>query len=164
MISILHTCKAARYSLPILAISLLMGFAPHQCSSQNTPSSYSKRSYPLAPVENHQIEVLKDKVDLPDLPAYSGKSKFVRGYVEAAAKGGTRYDLTFEAEESQSQILDWYDNVFRMYKWTQIERRDSSVSALHKEGHYAVISTNPIRTKEGKAKCYISLHYKLAVR
>jgi len=163
LISTFQTFRAVRYILPCAGILLLASFSPSQCLSQ-TPSSYSKKPYALAPVENHQIDVLKNTIDLPDLPSYSGKSKFVRGYVEAGAKGETRYDMTLEAEESDSQILDWYSNVFRMYKWNQIDRKETSVSALHKDGHYATISTNPTRTKDGKARCFISLHYKLFVR
>lgn len=154
----------ARILCPIYALMLLPVLCPQISFSQNTPAGYRKQAYPLNAEEGHKVDALKEKVDLPDLPAYSGKSKFVGGYVEAGAKGGTRYDMTFEAEESESQILDWYDNVFRMYKWKKIDRAQTSVSASHKEGHYATVSTNSVLLKDGKTRCRISLHYKLAVK
>jgi hypothetical protein len=148
---------------------LLTGLAAGQqmSSAQNTPSSYRQKPYQIAPEENHKLDQLRDKVDLPDLPMYTGKAKFVSGTVEQGAKGGPRYSMVFEAEEPQSQVIDWYDNVFRMYKWNGIQKSTSSVSASHKEGHYASISSDAIvRTNVSSPKIHSSftVHYQMAVR
>ena len=157
------------WSLLIASIFLLSTYAvgPQISSAQNTPSSYRTKPYQLNPEENHKLEPLRDKVDLPDLPAYTGKARFVTGTVEQAAKGGPRYAMVFEAEEPQSQVIDWYDNVFRMYKWKSIQKNTSSVSASHKEGHFASVSTDAV-VKPGvsnkKINSSFTVHYQMAVR
>lgn len=153
----------------LTSILLLTGLAVGQqmSSAQNTPSSYRQKPYQISPAENHKLDQLKDKVDLPDMPAYTGKAKFVTGTVEQSAKGGPRYSMVFEAEEPQSQVIDWYDNVFRMYKWTGIQKSTSSVSASHKEGHFASIQTDEVvRTGVNNPKIHSSfkVHYQMAVR
>ncbi len=157
------------WSLLFASILLLSTMAAGQqmSSAQNTPSAYRQRPYQLNPEENHKLEQLRDKVDLPDLPAYTGKAKFVMGNVEQSAKGGPRYSMVFEAEEPQSQVIEWYDNVFRMYKWKNIDRATSSVSATHKDGHFASISTDSI-VKPGasaaKIRSSFTVRYQMAVR
>ncbi len=97
----------------------------------------------------------------------TGKAKFVSGTVEQGAKGGPRYSMVFEAEEPQNQVVDWYDNVFRMYKWGSIQKSTSSVSATHKEGHFASISTDDkVNAGANNPKIHSSftVHYQMAVR
>ncbi len=166
------TSKRRRAWGLLLASSLAVsGLAAGQqfSSAQNTPSAYSSKPYKLNPEEGHKLDRLRDKVDLPDLPAYTGKAKFVQGTVEQSAKGGPRYAMVFEAEEPQSQIIDWYDNVFRMYKWASIKKAASSVTATHKEGHYASVSTDAVvdpGTKASNPKIHSSftVHYQMVVR
>ncbi|MCC7528003.1 MAG: hypothetical protein IT342_05735 [Candidatus Melainabacteria bacterium] len=162
-------CKQSRAWGIFASILLLTGLAAGQqmSSAQNTPSSYRQKPYPIAQEENHKLDQLRDKVDLPDLPSYTGKAKFVSGTVEQGAKGGPRYSMVFESEEPQSQVIDWYDNVFRMYKWNGIQKSTSSVSANHKEGHYASISSDAVvRTGVSSPKIHSSftVHYQMAVR
>ena len=162
-------CKHRRAWGLLASILLLAGLAAGQqmSSAQNTPSAYRSKPYPIAPEENHKLDQLRDKVDLPDLPTYTGKAKFVSGTVEQGAKGGPRYSMVFEAEEPQNQVVDWYDNVFRMYKWNDIQKSTSSVSANHKEGHYASVSTDAVvRTGVNNPKVHSSftVHYQMAVR
>lgn len=135
-------------------------------SAQNTPPAYRTRPYQLSPEDNHKLDQLKDKVDLPDLPAFTGKARFVTGTVEQGSKGGPRYSMVFEAEEPQNQVIDWYDNVFRMYKWNNIQKSASSVSATHKEGHFASVSTDSVVRTGGNARVHSSftVHYQMAVR
>lgn len=157
------------WGLLLASVFLISTFAAGQISSaqQMKPSAYSRKPYQLNPEENHKLEQLRDKVDLPDLPSYTGKSKFVSGSVEQSAKGGPRYSMVFEAEEPQSQVIEWYDNVFRMYKWKDIQKSTSSVSAAHKEGHYASVSTDSIVRPGGanpKVKSSFTVHYQMAVR
>ena len=156
------------WSLLIASVLLLSGIAAGQqiSSAQNTPSSYRQKPYQLAPEENHKLDRLRDKVDLPDLPAFTGKAKFVTGTIEQSSKGGPRYQMTFEAEEPQAQVIDWYDNVFRMYKWKDIKRSSSAVSATHKEGHFASISTDSVVRPGTNSRAHSSftVHYQMSVR
>lgn len=163
------TSKQRRaWSLLISSILLALAMASGQqiSSAQNTPPAYRTKPYQLAPEDNHKLDQLRDKVDLPDLPPFTGKAKFVTGTVEQGAKGGPRYQMVFEAEEPQSQVIEWYDNVFRMYKWSNIQKSTSSVTATHKDGHYAAISTDSV-VKPGtnsRAHSSFTVHYQMSVR
>lgn len=153
----------------LAGLLLLSSLSTVQISSaqQQKPSAYRSTPYQLAPAENHKLEPLRDKVDLPDLPTFTGKARFMSGNVEQGAKGGPRYSMIFEAEEPQSQVVEWYDNVFRMYKWKNIQKSTSSVSAMHKDGHFASVSTNAIArpgASSAKIQSSFTLHYQMAVR
>lgn len=144
-------------------LTLAIGAQPASFA-QSTPASYRKQPYPVKPAEEHTLTQLKDKVDLPELPAYTGKSRFTNGYVESDAKGGPRYSMVFSAQEPESQILDWYENVFRMYKWNGVKRDGSSVSGSHKQGHYASVKTDHIFTKDNRPLTSIKVHYQMSVK
>jgi hypothetical protein len=164
-----ETSKPKRAWSLLIASALLLSFlaAGQQMSNaQNTPSVYRTKPYQIGQEETHKLDQLKDKVDLPDLPSFTGKAKFVTGTVEQSAKGGPRYSMTFEAEEPQNQVIDWYDNVFRMYKWANIQKATTSVSAVHKEGHFASVSTDAVVKTGGNARIHSSftVHYQMAVR
>jgi len=157
------------WSLFIASALVLSGLAAGQqiSSAQNTPSAYRKNPYQLNPQDSHKLDRLRDKVDLPDLPPFTGKAKFVSGTVEQGAKGGPRYSMVFEAEEPQNQIVDWYDNVFRMYKWNGIQKSTSSVSATHKEGHFASVSTDAVvnpGVNNPRIHSSFTVHYQMSVR
>jgi hypothetical protein len=163
-------CKPRKaWSLVIASALVLSGLAAGQqnSSAQNTPPAYRQKAYPLNSADSHRLEQLRDKVDLPDLPPFTGKAKFVSGTVEQGAKGGPRYSMVFEAEEPQNQVVDWYDNVFRMYKWNGIQKSTSSVSATHKEGHFASVSTDSVvnaGAHNPKIHSSFTVHYQMAVR
>ncbi len=149
-------CAAAILLLPVLGTQMSI--------AQNTPGSYRKTPYKLAPEETHKLDMLKDKVDLPDLPAYTGKARFVTGSVENSSKGGPKYSFCFEADEKKDQILEWYENVFRMYKWPKVTKTESSIEAKHKDGHYATVMTSTLVGKDGKHRTSFTVHYSMAVR
>ncbi|MBC7996726.1 MAG: hypothetical protein IAF58_02215 [Leptolyngbya sp.] len=132
--------------------------------AQPTAPAYRKEPYAIKPAENHSSTQLKDKVDLPDLPSYTGKAKFTNGYVESDAKGGPRYSMSFSAQEPEGQILDWYENVFRMYKWKNIKRDEIHVAATHKDGHYASVKTDHMFTKDNRPLTSIQVHYQMSVK
>lgn len=148
----------------IVVLSSMAG--PQLSNAQNTPPAYRQKPYQLNPAENHKLENLKDKVDLPDLPAYTGKSKFISGSVEQGSKGGPRYQMVFETEEPQNQVIDWYENVFRMYKWTDIQKSHSSISATHKDGHFASIATDALINPgvPSRSRSSFTIQYQMSVR
>lgn len=62
------------------------------------------------------IEPLKDKVDLPNLPSFTGHAKFVTGSIHPSDKGSS-YVQVFVAKEDRKLVFDWYKNTLSMYKW-----------------------------------------------
>ncbi|MBX9951387.1 MAG: hypothetical protein K2Y39_19620 [Candidatus Obscuribacterales bacterium] len=161
MVSMICKQNVGRKAVVCLAAFAFSFLSVGETLAQNNSSRQSK---PASTNEEHQVERLREKVDLPDLPAYTGKAKFVSGSVEQSSKGGPRYAMVFEAQEPEGQVLDWYEGVFRMYKWGRISRTGSSIAASHKDGHYASIQSDQVIRRDGKSRSSFTVHYKMAVR
>jgi len=76
---------------------------------------------------------LTNRVELPDLPEYTGHAKLVGG----TQSGGTddvdqSVNLVYQAREDSTTIINWYRTVLGMYKW------DIGSATVR-----AVIATNP---------------------
>lgn len=83
---------------------------------------------------------LKDKVSLEGIPEYTGKSKFVNGLVyEKVGKQGANYVMTFNVKETKSQVKDWYQGVFQMYKWNITHNDADSLMAFDKNRNSCII-------------------------
>lgn len=166
----MSTSKAGLISITTKAtVAVIVSF---QCAAfaqwGNTTPSKTSQGFPSKDKQNapqqHTIERLKSKVELPDLPDYTGKSKFLDGSVEPAAKGGPRYQMSFDAQEPRSQVLDWYGNVFRMYNWKMTQRTDSSIMARHKDGHKCTVTAQRFRYPGGRENCRFSVMFQVASR
>ncbi|HEY9786387.1 MAG TPA: hypothetical protein V6D17_13350 [Candidatus Obscuribacterales bacterium] len=129
-------------------------FKPHQ---KNRPTAKKHSSV-------HNLTKVTKVPDLPDLPNYTGKSKFIGGSFEEAARGGPIYSLNFNAEETESQVLDWYANVFRMYKWKVSSRMDTSIRAVHQDGHTCSVSTSSPLQPDGKSRSGFNVVYQIVSR
>jgi len=86
------------------------------------------------------IQALKDSPELPQLPAYSGKSKFFHGYSQPTEKGWTNYQLTYLCKESPDDVKNWYQNAFNSYQWRTLRAAPQTLSANHKDGHICTVT------------------------
>jgi hypothetical protein len=92
---------------------------------------------------NANIQQLKDTPELPQLPSYSGKLKFLRGYCQPSGKGWTVYQISFLTKEDPPKVKDWYENALGMYKWKILSSAGQTLTANHKDGHICTIIFNP---------------------
>jgi len=83
----------------------------------------------------------KDVPDLPDLPSYSGKPKFIRGYMEDN-NGYTVYQMSFLTKEDPQEVKNWYHNALHMYQWKIWNEKSQTITATHKDGHVCTITVN----------------------
>jgi hypothetical protein len=102
-------------------------------------------------------KALTSKVDLPDLPDFTGQVKLERGLsYPANDQVEQTYAFIYQAKDDPARIIDWYRTALNMYKWDL----DGSTSK-------AILGTNP-RTgnscsiycdNEGAAGCKLHVSY-----
>jgi hypothetical protein len=85
------------------------------------------------------MQKLKEQPELPQLPSYSGKTKFVQGCVQTDDKGRSTYQFDLLTKEHPQQVKDWYQNAFNMYKWQMIDASTSSMTADAPNGNSCTI-------------------------
>jgi hypothetical protein len=110
---------------------------PHQ-SATNPPNLWGAQNKNI----NTTVQFLKEAPDLPQLPAYSGKSKFLQGCLQPTERGWTNYQMSYLAKEAPLEVKDWYQNVFNSYQWKTIHAGQQSLSANHKDGHVCTVIVN----------------------
>ena len=71
---------------------------------------------------------LREPVDLPDLPRFSGHSKFMLGHLRTTQQGQACL-MTFQVKESPQQVMDWYTSVLSMQQWKTVSQAAGSISA-----------------------------------
>ena len=103
---------------------------------------------------------LKEQPELPQLPAYSGKSKFENGAVRSNAEGWTVYTMSILAQERPEEVRNWYHNAFSMYQWKIPSSANLTISAEQKNGNTCCIMVNPIREPNYKSR--VRLTYTMA--
>lgn len=89
---------------------------------------------PEAPVPAYtEPRALSNKVELPDLPEFTGQAKLEKGTQLAGNDQVERtYCYLYQAREDAARIVDWYRSALSMYKWDV----DSSTAK-------AIMATNP---------------------
>lgn len=111
------------------------------------------------PLKSKQRPVCSDKVlacaataaalAVPGLPNYPGQVKFLMGTRSPNTNGGAYIALHYSAKEEQKDIIDWYLQAARNYKWN-IDRRDGTVSSIMLNNSAGAICTigvtNPTTT------------------
>lgn len=130
--------------------------AQSQVSQNNAQPGGTRRNDP----KNEHIQPLKEAPELPQLPAYSGKSKFFQGYVQPTERGWVTYQLSYYVKEAPRDVRDWYQNAFNSYQWTTMRAGAQSLSANHKDGHICTVTINT--TKEPGYQTQLALFYNQA--
>lgn len=89
------------------------------------------------------IQQLTDTPELPQLPGYSGKLKFLRGCIQPTGKGWTVYQISYLTKEEPLKVKDWYENALGMYEWKILSSAGQTLTANHKQGHVVTLIFNP---------------------
>jgi hypothetical protein len=105
----------------------------------------------------HNPTKLIERLDLPDLPEYKGKAKFVGGSADPSALG-SNYVEHFVAEEEPNQVLDWYKRALTSANWKIINSDRSSITARKSDGTSCVIIVNPSYSHGARTEFELSYH------
>jgi len=118
--------------------SLLSCLGLFACLTDSGLTAVQAQTAPVKPSAITRLRVAEEKafsgkIELPDLPEYTGKAKLETG-VQSAATDDVDQSITlvYQAKEDSGTIINWYRTVLTMYKW------DISSST-----NRAVIATNP---------------------
>jgi len=115
---------ALLFSLVALAISISPAWAQLQFGSQKKDTKPSLWGAPKTPAMSSAR--MSKPVELPDIPEFSGKHQFLGGDF-SVMKTGNSYNMSFSANETKQQILQWYGDALRNNKWQNIFQSDHNV-------------------------------------
>ncbi|HEY9733670.1 MAG TPA: hypothetical protein V6C89_17245 [Drouetiella sp.] len=120
-----------REMLPLMSILIATSLTPPVSAQQQQQRQLQHN--PQAPVSAYNEPKPVNKVELPDLPEFTGQAKLEKGSQYAANDQIERsYAYVYQAREEASRIIDWYRSALTMYKWD-----------LDSNTNKAIIATNP---------------------
>ncbi len=103
-----------------------------------------------------EAEDLSTKVDLPNLPEFTGKAKFIGGV--SRKEHGQNYIQHFLAKEDAKLVIDWYLNTLNMYKW-KIDYNDLQSITAKTPDSTCSIFVNDISARKTGYKSEIEINY-----
>ena len=107
-------------------------------------------------------QLLKQPLDLPDLPKYGGHAEFIDGLMYPNKPGGPAVTLHYKVKEAPSEVLNWYADALKNYQWILDRGRQTanstSVSGKHgKNGCTITVS----HCKEKGYPCDLRISFKI---
>ena len=82
-------------------------------------------------------------IELPEIPAYSGKTEFISGQ-QLDGDTSTSWQLQFYAKEEANDVCKWYYDALSMYNWKMLDHSELSCTARSKSGGRASIMVNSV--------------------
>ncbi len=114
--------------------TLLMFCIIASCQSSANAQQRKLQNNPEAPIATYnEPKTIANKVELPDLPEFTGQVKLEKARQFSANDQVERtYAYVYQAKDDATRITDWYRTALSMYKWDM----DSSTNK-------AIMATNP---------------------
>jgi hypothetical protein len=112
-------------------------YPPTKTATGSPMPKAQRKGGSTTPPNDWPIEPMKEKVDLPNLPEFTGHAKFTMGTMHPTDKGPS-YVMHFAAKEDHKLILDWYKNTLHMYGWRITFADGQVVTAENKNANCAV--------------------------
>jgi hypothetical protein len=103
-------------------------------------------------------QLIKQPPDLPQMPAYAGKSVFLGAYVQSQGKGWTIYRCRYLAKEDMQHVKDWYQNALEGNGWKLLHASPQILTATHKDGHTCTVIVNEAAPSTGY-RTQLFVHY-----
>lgn len=110
--------------------------------------------------QEYKANELREQVELPALPRYTGRQQFVSGEIYPNIKGGPSYIMHFAAQEPAVTVRDWYLAALPAQGWKIFKSNQTGVYANHPEGHNCYVTFLDRATKNEKCRYSINFHTK----
>lgn len=143
----------------LIAIAAVIGITQLIAPDANAQFGGNKRNpnRPASADQEYKYEKLTAPVQFPNVPPYTGRTKFVSGLKYPNDKGGPRIGMTFLVQEDQAQVLDWYRQSLKIYQWKVIEMpaQPNLITAASRDGTLSV-RVGPTHTPGYRSEVIIS--------
>jgi hypothetical protein len=139
------------FFLSILFSQPLILAAPTQVYDPKKVKEQQKKHLQLL----KDYRTLKEPVEFADLPAFSGHTKFVIGYLEPNNNGVSTCEMQFLAQEDPQTVLSFYKDALSGNNWKILYAGTQSISARHGKGHMCNINVNESRVPKTKSRFVI---------
>ncbi len=137
---------------PVLLATLII-LANQSCPSAEWLAAPSKQQTPDGKQPSSMmegLEMLKSPVSLPDLPVFSGETKFIGGQRISTMTGRAVYHMMFFAQDDPQAVLKFYKNALVMNRWNLSSEDANSISAEHNNGHKCTITVSEADSSDGR--------------
>jgi len=147
----------------LVSMAVLTGASIAHAEDKKLPvppdrNKYQSRSNPLLEATN-----LREAVQLPDVPEFTGKLRFILGSVHQA-KTGPNYLMKFHTKEDAKTVIDWYRNTLQMYKWKIMSSDHMTVQASNKDGSTIFVLANELGAPKNGERTQLEINYFQASR
>jgi len=164
--------RIIRLSLASLVLSQLFLAAESTICIEPASAQYGQQkvgtsTYDPRRTKEQEAEFKANQLDrpiaLPGLPDFTGKQHFVSGLVYPNAKQGPGYFLSFNTENTEQQVKDWWRAALQGGQWSLIFQDTRCVRGRMKDGTTCTVQVEaPLNsTKEKMKNCRSSyaIHY-----
>ncbi|HEY9733204.1 MAG TPA: hypothetical protein V6C89_14900 [Drouetiella sp.] len=90
-------------------------------TNSNAKGAQPRVFRPVTADREYACETLTQPVDIPNVPTFTGRTKFITGLRYPNDRSGYRIGLTFAAVEEESQIVEWYRTALTGYGWKLLD-------------------------------------------
>jgi hypothetical protein len=118
------------------------------------PKKNMDKPPPGMPAEN----LLRQKVDLPNLPDYPGSSRFVTGSTTTSPYG-QGFSEVFNSRDTPERIIEWYKGTLRQGGWKTNSENPMGIYC-GKDGSSCEVTVQKLYTKEGGSRIRIGYFLK----
>ncbi|HMO23315.1 MAG TPA: hypothetical protein PKD05_14435 [Candidatus Melainabacteria bacterium] len=105
-------------------------------------------------------QLVKQPMELPDLPQYSGKATFTHGLMYPNKPGGPAINLMFKVKDHPDAVMQWYRDTLKANSWKVIPDKNQNAVRATKGKNGVVVNVGA-----SKAPGYfteLKISYKLA--
>ncbi len=118
---------------------------------------------PVTADREYACENLSQPVDIPNVPTFTGRTKFLTGLRYPNDRSGYRIGLTFAAVEDENQIIEWYRTALTGYGWKLLDMTpDGKTLTAVREGSTFTVRISP--NKQPGYRTVVVLSFKAVAR
>ena len=104
--------------------------------------------------------LVKQPMNLPDLPKYSGKAFFEGGLMYPNKPGGSAISLRYKVKEAPDTVLEWYRDTLKSNQWQVMQTKNQASVRAVRGKNGVVVNVTPSKAPGYQSNLKIS--YKLA--
>ncbi|MBX3072946.1 hypothetical protein KF913_03455 [Candidatus Obscuribacterales bacterium] len=107
--------------------------------------------------------LLKQPMDLPDLPRYTGAGTlFTEGLLYPNKPGGAAVTMTYRAKEAPDVVLGWYEDALKSYQWKVKTTGSGALSTITGQHGSNNVTVNVSPCKDKTYRTDLRISFKLS--